>query len=171
MLAPGREAHLPAGLTDWLQAQDARLFLPSVAVAELAQGINKLRRSGEVERAGRLDLWLDGLIVGYADRILPLDAQAARLAGRISDAAVASGRHPGFADVAIAALAQHAGLILLTRNLKHFVPLGVACQDPMADVGSLSTLGEAGFGRHGEVKRQSADIKSVVRKRAQAKRR
>lgn len=31
--------------------------------------------------------------------------------------ALAPGRHPGFADVAIAALAQHAGLVLLTRNL------------------------------------------------------
>jgi predicted nucleic acid-binding protein len=40
-------------------------------------------------------------------------------------------RHPGFADVAIAALAQHAGLLLLTRNLKHFEPLGVACADPL----------------------------------------
>ena len=67
----------------------------------------------------------------YTDRILPLDAQAARLAGQISDAAIAQGCHPGFADVAIAALAQNAGLILLTCNLKHFLPLGVACADPL----------------------------------------
>jgi hypothetical protein len=44
---------------------------------------------------------------------------------------MAQGRHPGFADVAIAALAQNAGLLLLTCNLKHFEPLGVACADPL----------------------------------------
>lgn len=74
---------------------------------------------------------MDGLLDKYAHRILALDAPAARLAGEISDAAIAQGRHPGFADVAIAALAQNAGLLLLTRNVKHFEPLGVACADPL----------------------------------------
>jgi predicted nucleic acid-binding protein len=44
-LAPGREAFVPAPLADWLQANHKVLFLPSIAVAEMAQGINKLRRS------------------------------------------------------------------------------------------------------------------------------
>lgn len=133
-LAPGREAYLPSIFGDWLQAHEAQLFLPAIAVAELAQGIGKLHRSGGMERAQGLDRWLDGLIAGFADRILPLDARAARLAGQISDAAVAQGRHPGFADVAIAALAQNANLLLLTRNLKHFKPLGVNCVDPLTQL-------------------------------------
>lgn len=133
-LAPGREAYMSSTFGEWLQARDAQLFLPAIAVAELAQGIAKLQRSGGMERAERLERWLDGLITGFKDRILPLDAQAARLAGRISDAAMAQGRHPGFADVAIAALAQNAGLLLLTRNLKHFEPLGVNCVDPLTDL-------------------------------------
>ena len=83
----------------------------------MAQGSGKLRRAGGVDRANRLDRWLD--------------AQVARLAGQISDAAVAQGRHPGFADLAIAALAQNAGLLLLTCNLKHFEPLGVDFADPL----------------------------------------
>ena len=131
-LAPGREAFVPAALAEWLQAHHQELFLPCIAVAEMAQGIGKLRRAGGTERADRLDRWLDGLLAAYADRILPLDAHAARLAGQLSDAAMAQGCHPGFADVAIAALAQHAGLLLLTCNLKHFQPLGVACADPLA---------------------------------------
>ena len=131
VLAPGREAFVPSPFIDWLQAHHQELFLPAIAIAEMAQGIGKLRRAGGAERADRLDRWLDGLLAAYADRILPLDAQAARLAGQISDAAIAQGRHPGFADVAIAALAQHAGLLLLTCNLKHFQPLGVACADPL----------------------------------------
>ena len=132
VLAPGREAFVPTPFGQWLQAHHQALFLPSVSIAEMAQGIGKLRRAGGVERADRLDRWLDGLLTAYGDRILPLDAQAARLAGEMSDAAQAQGRHPGFADVAIAAIAQHAGLLLLTRNLKHFQPLGVACADPLA---------------------------------------
>jgi toxin FitB len=131
VLAPGREAFIPTVLGTWLQVHHKELFLPSVAVAEMAQGICKLRRAGGAERADRLDRWLDGLMAAYADRILPLDAQAARLAGQLSDAAIAKGHHPGFADVAIAALAQNAGLLLLTCNLKHFEPLGVVCADPL----------------------------------------
>ena len=130
-LAPGREALVPTPWGAWLQAHHQQLYLPSIAIAEMAQGIGKLRRVGGIERADRLDRWLDGLLDLYADRILPLEAQAARLAGQMSDAAIAQGRHPGFADVAIAALAQNAGLLLLTRNLKHFEPLGVACADPL----------------------------------------
>lgn len=131
VLAPGREAFVPTPFGQWLQAHHQALFLPAIAIAEMAQGIGKLRRAGGAERADRLDRWLDGLLATYGDRILPLDAQAARLAGQISDAAQAQGCHPGFADVAIAAIAQQVGLLLLTRNLKHFQPLGVACADPL----------------------------------------
>ena len=131
VLAPGGEASVPTVLAEWLQAHHKELYLPSIAIAEMAQGIGKLRRAGGADRAERLDRWLDGLLATYADRILPLDAQAARLAGQISDTAIAKGCHPGFADVAIAALAQNAGLLLLTCNLKHFQPLGVVCADPL----------------------------------------
>ena len=137
ILAPGRGNIVPTPLGEWLQVHHKELFLPAIAVAEMAQGIGKLRRAGGTERADRLDRWLDGLLATYADRILPLDAQAARLAGQISDAAMSKGCHPGFADVAIAALAQNAGLLLLTSNLKHFQPLGVACVDPLMALPSM----------------------------------
>lgn len=130
-LAPGREAFVHTPLREWLLVHHKELFLPAIAVAEMAQGISKLRRAGGTERADRIDRWLDGLLATYKDRILPLDAQAARLAGQMSDAAIAQGCHPGFADVAIAAMAQNARLMLLTCNLKHFQPLGVACADPL----------------------------------------
>lgn len=129
-LVPGRGAAVPAALVCWLQAHHEALFLPSIAIAEMAQGVGRLRRAGGVERADRLDRWLDGLLAPYGERILPLDAHAARLAGQISDAAMARGCHPGFVNVAIAALARHGGLLLLTCNLRHFQSLGVACVDP-----------------------------------------
>lgn len=129
-MVPGRDNHLSQETADWFLAHDEQLFLPSIVVAELAQGIAKLSRSGGIDRAKRLDLWLDGLIESFGERIISLDSTVSRLAGRMSDAAIAIGRHPGLADVAIAATAQHHRLTLLTRNLKHFQPLGVACADP-----------------------------------------
>jgi predicted nucleic acid-binding protein len=50
-LAPGREALVPTPLGGWLQAHHQQLYLPSIAIAEMAQGIGKLRRAGGVERA------------------------------------------------------------------------------------------------------------------------
>lgn len=128
-LAPDKPA-LPEAFAAWLRRNSERLYLPCIAVAEIEQGICKLRRAGGTARARRLSAWLDGLIERYAERVLTLDAPASRLAGRISDEAIAAGRHPGFADVAIAALAQGADLTVLTRNSRHFAPLGVPCSDP-----------------------------------------
>jgi toxin FitB len=130
-LAPARAEHLPAAFSEWLLQRSQRLFIPCIAVAELEQGICKLRRAGGTACADRLAQWLDGLLEGYAERILSLDAHSSRLAGRLAEQAIAEGHHPGFPDVAIAALATNANLLLLTRNLKHFAPLGVACADPL----------------------------------------
>lgn len=128
-LAPGKPA-IPEQQDSWLREQADRLFIPTVAIAEIEAGIRKLRRSGGTARAEHLGIWLDGLIVGYGDRILAFDTTAARMAGSLADAAVAVGRHPGFPDVAIAAIALTRDLTLLTRNLRHFEPLGVLTMDP-----------------------------------------
>lgn len=127
--APGKPP-VPEDFADWLRTHAGQLYIPCIAIAELEQGIGKLRRAGGAKRADALTKWLDGLLTHYAERILPLDAAVSREAGRMSAAAIAAGQHPGFADIAIAALAQHAGLSLLTRNLRHFQPLGVECLDP-----------------------------------------
>lgn len=127
--APDRAAVSPE-LGIWLRAASDRLFVPCIAVAELEQGIAKLHRAGGVARAARLSIWLDGLLKHYGDRVLPLDAAVSRVLGRMADAAVASGQHPGFPDAAIAALAKHHALLVLTRNTRHFDVLGVANADP-----------------------------------------
>lgn len=123
-------------VTGWLRAHADKLFVPVVAVAEIERGICKLRRAGGTERVTRLTAWLDALIHGYGDRILLLDASAARAAGQLSDAARAKGRDPGFADVAIAAIAVTHELVVLTRNVRHFGPLGVPYVDPLVELPS-----------------------------------
>ena len=84
-MAPGRQTHLTQAVTDWFTAHDGQLFLPTITVAELAQGIAKLNRSGSAERARRLDFWLTALIEGFGERILSLDCAVARLAGQMSE--------------------------------------------------------------------------------------
>lgn len=48
----------------------------------------------------------------------------------LSGGAPTQGQAPGLADLAIAATALSNGLTVLTRNLRHFSPLGVAAFDP-----------------------------------------
>ena len=127
LLAPGR---LPvnAALAAWLHAHHEALFISSITVAEIEQGLCKPRR------AGGLEAWLLQLLARAPERILPLDANVARRVGQVSDAATAQGRDPGLADVAIAATALTHQLGLLTCNLRHFLPLGVEVVDPTASL-------------------------------------
>jgi toxin FitB len=48
----------------------------------------------------------------------------------LSDRARGQGHAPGLADIIIAATAQHHGLTILSRNVQHFVPLGVPLLNP-----------------------------------------
>ncbi len=130
LLAPGRSSPNEA-LAGWIRGHHDALYISAVTISEIEQGICKLRRSGGIERADALAQWLDALIENGGSRILPLDARTGRIAGGLSDQAIAVGRHPGFADVAIAATAFAHDLVLLTRNGKHFAPLGIAFCEPV----------------------------------------
>jgi predicted nucleic acid-binding protein len=129
MLAPGKPP-VDAGFATWLRSHSETLFISAITVAEIEQGLCKLRRAGGLERAGRIEAWLEQLIAQAPQRILPVDARVARQVGQMSDEATAAGRHPGLADVAIAATASAHDLTVLTRNVRHFVPLGVRVEDP-----------------------------------------
>ena len=71
-------------------------------------------------------------LVDLSWAIFPFDAATARVAGMLSDRARRQGQAPGFADIIIAATALQHGLTVLSRNLKHFEPLGVRALDPFA---------------------------------------
>ena len=62
--------------------------------------------------------------------MLPFDTIAARAAGKFMDMARAMGHSPGFADLAIAAIASSRGLTLLTRSVRHFGPLRLDVVNP-----------------------------------------
>jgi toxin FitB len=105
------------------------LYVSAVTVAEIESGIAKLCRLGR-QRAEDLAAWLDTLLHLYALRVLPFEVGAARIAGGLADRARGQGHAPGFPDVAIAATAQLRGFMILTRNVRHFAPLGVPFLDP-----------------------------------------
>lgn len=122
-----------SNVTAWFEAQTDCLFLSAVSLAEIEAGIAKLGRSGAARRASDLTEWLDRLLALYANKTLAFDVSAARLAGPIADRAKASGHDPGFTDIAIAAIARAHGLAILTRNSRHFRPLGSMLLDPFED--------------------------------------
>jgi toxin FitB len=120
-----------AAVGNWMEDHTDQLFTCSVTAAEISTGIAKLRRLGAALRAERLKNWFERVLVLYGDRVLPLDLAAARIAGDLSDAATAIGRHPGFPDIAIAAIARAHGLVVLTANHRHFEPLGIETLNPL----------------------------------------
>lgn len=128
-LAPGKPAPETA-IIQWVERHEQRLFLSVITVAEIEQGVCKLRRAGGAARAAKLADWLNITITTFGDRIVPVDAAVARITGAMSDAAIAKGNHPGLADILIAATAQAHGATILTRNGKHFAALGAAFIDP-----------------------------------------
>lgn len=126
--SPGRPPPSASVSARFLAETDS-LYICAVTVSEIIAGIAKLRRTGAQARATRLDAWFDQILSAY-DRILPFDLAAGRAAGELTDLALGRGHSPGFADTAIAAIARTRELTVLTRNLRHFEPLGVPAVDP-----------------------------------------
>ena len=118
-LAPTK-AERPAELIDWLDRRSDDLLVSVVTAAEIRAGIAKAAREGAKRKAEALASWWDAVEHLYGGRILPLDLKAATIAGALSDLAIAKGRAPGFADIAIAATAKANELALLTRNVRDF---------------------------------------------------
>jgi predicted nucleic acid-binding protein len=100
---------------EWMDAHSSLLFLSVVTVAEIEDGIAKLRRERATRRSSDLTSWLDAVVHLYGDRVLLFDVPTARIAGAMADRARGRGHAPGFADIIIAATAQFHGLTILSR--------------------------------------------------------
>jgi toxin FitB len=127
--APGKQLVSPK-ITSWFEQQTERLFLSVVSVIEIEAGIRKLWRTGARHRADDLRQWFGRILGVYGDRVIPLDTDIGRAAGAMTDSLRVAGCNPGLADIAIAATAEVRGLTVLTRNTRHFVPIGVPVLDP-----------------------------------------
>ncbi|CAI9122029.1 type II toxin-antitoxin system VapC family toxin [Brytella acorum] len=124
------KARIETGLVEWMDRNSDKLFISVITIAEIEAGIAKLRDNGSLKKAQRLSEWLETLLHLYQHRVLPLDLQAARELGRMTQAVRQAGRMPEMADLSIAATAIMKGYVVLTRNLRHFQGTGVTTLDP-----------------------------------------
>jgi len=100
-------------------------FVSAFTIAEIERGVITRERSN-AEQGAVLRRWFDeNFLPTFADRVLPFDLSAARIL-----AAYRVPEHAPFDDALIAAVAESAQLAVVTRNTKHFTPLGVPCLNP-----------------------------------------
>ncbi len=112
----------------WIARQrPTDLHVSVVSLGEIERGIDRQRKV-DPQFAERLAEWLDQSIIAYSNRILPFGLAEARRWGRLSNLVGNANL-----DIAIAATALEHGLTVVTRNVAHFKPTGVATVDPLRD--------------------------------------
>jgi hypothetical protein len=103
------------------------LYMSVVTIGELRQGVERIRHRVDRVQARRLERWLVQVTVTFAEAILPIDEEVAHVWGRLR---VPNPENP--LDKQIAATALIHDLIVVTRNVDHFVPTGVGVLNPFA---------------------------------------
>ncbi len=91
---------------------------------ELRRGFERLR-ARDPARAARGLTALDALATDFADRVVPVDAAVATEWARLL-----GGKDKDRLDVALAATARVRGLVVATRNVRHFHGRDVRVLDP-----------------------------------------
>jgi toxin FitB len=120
-----RKIRADTGVMAFLAAADtAGLFLSVLTLGELRKGVEAKRRTDSTIAAS-LGAWVDGIETTFADRVLPVDAAAARMWGELS-----ARRSLPVVDTLIAATAITRGLTLVTRNTRDVAATGVPLVDP-----------------------------------------
>jgi toxin FitB len=114
------------GVVAWLTSvPDEQLHLSAATLGELQAGV-EIAREQDAPKAEAIEAWIGQ--VEQTWNVLPLDGATfrvwARLMHRLSDTQIE--------DALIAATAIVHNLIVVTRNVRDFEPLGVRTLDPFA---------------------------------------
>ncbi|MGY0500246.1 PIN domain-containing protein [Nocardia sp. FBN12] len=107
------------------QRRPSDLFLSVITIMEVEIGIGRIERR-DAAQGNRLRTWLeDDLLDVFANRILAFDLAVGRRAARLHVPDPRPER-----DAMIAATASEHGMIVVTRNLADFEPMGVPVLNP-----------------------------------------
>lgn len=110
-----------------IKRERTAVFLSAVTVGELRRGVELIRHRGDERQAKTLERWLHRALSGYGEYVLPLDAEAAQIWGKLR------APHPQHVlDKQIAATALLHGLTVVTRNDRDFAATGVPVFNPFA---------------------------------------
>jgi len=117
------------GVVAWLaEADEDRVFISVITLAELRHGIEKLPAGA---RRDRLATWLSQQVPArFEARVLPVDAETADKWCGVIARGDAGGRPVGTMDAFIAATAEQHNLTLVTRNVSDFDVLGIRLFNP-----------------------------------------
>jgi toxin FitB len=122
-----RKAKPHGAVIAWLNAQPAHaLYLSAMTIAEIQRGI-ELTRTQDAARAEQLEHWLVLELLPNA-QVLPMDAEVARVWAKLMHRRSSTLTE----DALIAATALTHQLTVVTRNVRDFSALNVACLDPFA---------------------------------------
>lgn len=95
-------------------------YVMALTVAEIERGVVR-KEQMDAAQGAVLRRWLtERVLPGFAGRVLPFDLSAARIIARYPVP-----EHAPYDDAQIAAVAEAHGMTVVTRNLRHFAPLGV----------------------------------------------
>ena len=119
-----RQARPHGAVLAWVASvPDASLHLSAVTIGELQTGVERTR-DRDPGKAAELEAWIVQIVSGYS--ILPMDGPAFREWARLMH------RRSGILaqDAMIAATATVHNLIVATRNVRDFAPLGTETFNP-----------------------------------------
>jgi toxin FitB len=113
------------GVLGWFgETPEELIAISVVTVAELEAGVRKIERRDAAQGA-LIRRWVQGVLAAFVGRILPIDADVARICGGLHVPDPRPER-----DAWIAATAIVRGLTIVTRNTRDFAPMGVRTFDP-----------------------------------------
>jgi len=122
---PRKRPRADAGVMRWFDSVETDdLYISVLVIGEIRQGIEGLRRRDPIQ-AGHLESWLAELRRGYADRILPIDLEAAEEWGRMNVPDPISTR-----DGLMAATAKVRNMTFVTRNTSDVARTGARLLNP-----------------------------------------
>ncbi|MDR0563878.1 MAG: type II toxin-antitoxin system VapC family toxin [Azoarcus sp.] len=108
----------------WLKfVPNKKVHLCAATLGEIQTGVERTREQ-DAAKAADIEAWAD--LVATRFNVIPMDAEAFRLCAKLMHRRT----NALYIDAMIAACALQHGLTVVTRNVRDFIPFGVALLNP-----------------------------------------